>query len=91
MKNSTDDKKACKFKMQSMVAMSTGFGRDAFTRMHLKENALFDLDFKVKVTPNIAQYPLHHVTYAPTTFGSCYIQWFRRHIYKKRDRWTADG
>ena len=28
----------------------------------------FDLDFGVKVTRNIAQYPLHHMTYLPTTF-----------------------
>ena len=30
--------------------------------MHYKENTLFDLD------PNIAQYPRHHVTYAPAKF-----------------------
>ena len=28
----------------------------------------FDLDFGVKVTQNVAQYPLHHVTYATTKF-----------------------
>ena len=28
----------------------------------------FDLDFGVKVTRNVAQYPLHHVTYSPTKF-----------------------
>ena len=28
----------------------------------------FDLEFGVKVTENIAQYPLHHVTYAATKF-----------------------
>ena len=27
-----------------------------------------DLDLGVKVTQNIAQYPLHHVTYAPAEF-----------------------
>ena len=37
-------------------------------RMHLQENTLFDLDSKVKVTQNVAQYPLHHVTYAVTKF-----------------------
>ena len=31
--------------------------------MYLKENTLFDL-----VTQNVAQYPLHHVTYAATKF-----------------------
>ena len=34
--------------------------------MHLQENTLFDLD--IKVTQNIAQHPLHHVTYAPVNF-----------------------
>ena len=36
--------------------------------MHLQESTLFDLDLKVKVTVNVAQCPLHHVTYAPTEF-----------------------
>ena len=29
---------------------------------------LFDLDLGVKVTRNVAQYPLHHVTYSATKF-----------------------
>ena len=40
-------------------------------KMHLKENTLFDLDPKVKVfkvTQNVAQYPGHHVSYAPAKF-----------------------
>ena len=36
--------------------------------MHLQENALNDLDLQVKVTRNVAQCTLHHVTYAPTEF-----------------------
>ena len=32
---------------------------DAFTQ----EKTLFNLDLRVKVTQNVAQYPLHHVTY----------------------------
>ena len=36
--------------------------------MHLHENALFDLDFGVKVTQDVAKYPLHHVTYSDTKF-----------------------
>ena len=41
--------------------------------MCLQENTLltFGIDPKVKgvkVTQNVAQYPLHHVTYAPTKF-----------------------
>ena len=36
--------------------------------MHLQESTLFDLDLQVKVTLNVAQCPLHHVTYAHTEF-----------------------
>ena len=40
--------------------------------MHLQENTLFDgdfdLDLRDKATRNVAQCPLHHVTYAPTEF-----------------------
>ena len=36
--------------------------------MHLQESTLFDLDLQVKVTLNVAQCPLHHVTYALTEF-----------------------
>ena len=34
--------------------------------MHLQENSIFDLG--VKVTQNVAQYPLHHVNYSATKF-----------------------
>ena len=37
-------------------------------KIHLQENTLFDLDLGVKVTQNVAQYPRHHVTYAPPKF-----------------------
>ena len=36
--------------------------------MHYHENTLFDLDLGVKVTQNVTQNPLHHVTYSPTKF-----------------------
>ena len=38
--------------------------------MHLQENSIFDLDLDigVKVTQNVAQYPLCHVTYSATKF-----------------------
>ena len=42
------------------VAVSNGLG-GAFTRKY----ALYDLDPKVKVTQNVAQYPPNHRTYAP--------------------------
>ena len=33
--------------------------------MNLKEKTFFDLDLGIKVTLNIAQHPLHHVTFSP--------------------------
>ena len=38
--------------------------------MHLQEiqYLTFDLDLGVKVTQNVAQYPLHHVTYSAIKF-----------------------
>ena len=36
--------------------------------MYLQENIVYELDFAIKVTWNIAQHPLHHVTYATAKF-----------------------
>ena len=36
--------------------------------MHLQENSIFDHDLGVKVTRNVAQYALHHVTFSATNF-----------------------
>ena len=36
--------------------------------MHLHEIALFDLEIGVKVTQDVAKYPLHHVTYSDIKF-----------------------
>ena len=36
--------------------------------MHLNENTLFDLALRVKVTQDVAQYPLYHMTYSDTKF-----------------------
>ena len=36
--------------------------------MHLKENTFFDLDLDIKVTLNIAQHPLQHVTNLSANF-----------------------
>ena len=36
--------------------------------MHLQEITLFDLDLRVKVTGNVALYPLQYVTYLGTKF-----------------------
>ena len=56
--------------------------------MHLQEDTSFDLDIGVKDTRNVARYPLHHETYAPTTFE---VQQFRRGcIYKKIHYVTFD-
>ena len=37
-------------------------------KKHLQENSIFDFRPWVKVTQNVAQYPLHHVTYSATKF-----------------------
>ena len=36
--------------------------------MHLQENSMFYLDLGVKVSRNVAQYPLHYVAYSATKF-----------------------
>ena len=36
--------------------------------MHLQGSSLYDLDLGVKVTQNVALYPPHHKSYAPTKF-----------------------
>ena len=37
-------------------------------QMHLQENTVFDLDLGIKVTQDVAQHPLHNVTYAFAKF-----------------------
>ena len=39
-----------------------------YEKMYLQANTC-DLDHRVKVTRNVAQYPLHDVTYAPAKFA----------------------
>ena len=51
--------------------------------MHLQKNTVFGLDLVVKVTQDIAQYPLHHVTYAHVKFEVAVKRVGRRCIYKK--------
>ena len=36
--------------------------------MHLQTKPLFNLDLRVMVTQNVAQYILFHMTYAPAKF-----------------------
>ena len=36
--------------------------------MHLQENTVFDLALGIKVTQDVAQHPLHNVTYAFAKF-----------------------
>ena len=40
----------------------------SYQEMNIQENTLFDIESGVKVTLNVAQYPLHHVTCAPAKF-----------------------
>ena len=37
-------------------------------QMQLQENTVFDIDIVIKVTWDVAQHPLHHVTYAFAKF-----------------------
>ena len=41
--------------------------------MYLHENTLFDLDLGDKVTQDVTQYTLHHVTYSDTKFEVAYL------------------
>ena len=51
----------------------------------------FDLDIEVNVTRNMVQFPLHHVTYAPTNIKTCFVQQLKmRCIYKKMHVLTFD-
>ena len=36
--------------------------------MHLQENIFLTFDLGFKIIQNVAQYPLHHLTYAPVKF-----------------------
>ena len=42
-------------------------------QMHLQENTVFDLDLGIKVTKDVVQHPLHHVTYAFAKFDAAAI------------------
>ena len=46
------------------VTPSKALGGEAFTQ----ENSIFEFDLGVKITQNVSQYPLHHVTYPATKF-----------------------
>ena len=58
--------------------------------IQLQENTIFDLDLGVKVTRNVAQYPLHHVTYSPTKFEVATSNSLERFNYKKIQYLTFD-
>ena len=56
----------------------------------------FDLDLGVKVTRNVAQFPLHHVTYSPTKFevatsNSLGGDTFTRNVTDGRTHGRTDG
>ena len=56
----------------------------------------FDLDLRVKVTRNVAQYPLHHVTYSATkfevtTFNGLEGDTFTRNVTHGRTDARTDG
>ena len=51
-----------------MYLQSLKLLRPMVKEMHLQENTSFDLDPKVKVTQNVAQYPHLYVIFAPAKF-----------------------
>ena len=54
--------------MGSMSCQSLKWLRPTVLEMYLQEKALFNLALGVTVTLNVAQCPLHHVTYAHAKF-----------------------
>ena len=52
--------------------------------MHLQESTLYDLDLGVKVTQNVAQYPPHHVTYAPAKFEVAMANGLREDAFTRK-------
>ena len=54
-----------------------------------------DPDGKIKVTQNVAQFPLHYVIYAPAKFAGATFNSLGESIYKtlvegRTDRWTEE-
>ena len=49
--------------------MSNGLGGDAFTRKNITCISPLTLTLSQEQTRNAAQYPLHHMTYAPAKFN----------------------
>ena len=54
--------------MWPMDMRSLKWLRQTVKEMHLKEYTFFDLDHGIKVTLNIAQQILYHVSYSPAKF-----------------------
>ena len=52
--------------------------------MHLQESTLYGLDLGVKVTQNVAQYPPHHVTYAPAKFEVAMANGLREDAFTRK-------
>ena len=50
------------------VDTSNGLGGDAFTRKYIISPLTLTLTLGQGETLNVAQYPLHHMTYAPAKF-----------------------
>ena len=52
--------------------------------MHLQVSTFFDLD--IKITRNVAQYPLHHVTYSPAKFDVATSNSLGEDAFSRRER-----
>ena len=64
------------------IATSNSLGEDAF------KSTLFDLD--LQVTLNVAQCPLHHVTYAPTEFEVTTLKALRGEAFTRNSIFDLD-
>ena len=53
--------------------------------MDLQESTLYDLDLKVKVTQNVAQYHPHYMTYAPANFEVAMFNGLGEDAFTKKD------
>ena len=58
--------------------------RQTVEEMHFQESTVSAFDLDLAVTQDVAQYPLHHVTYAPAKFlvasSHSFIVWEGMHL-----------
>ena len=50
----------------------------------IANTSFFTFDLEVKVTQNVAQYPLHHVTYAPAKFEVATSNHLSKNVFTRK-------